>query len=153
MVFRWPIFTLSVLTLQAINVVLWEFNSVCNIHSRVQPCPADGFELLLNNFSHLNGVALSACGNLDGHIDGLLHMLGTMYRWYASAFSNDLWNIPTPVACQDRSIVQSAVAARTASKEEIRGSAHVCLWPGYHLHHETADVVKELTGEWNGALI
>ena len=36
-------------------------------------------------------------------------------------------------------------------------SDHVCLWPGYHLHHNVAKhgysgVVKELTGEWNGAL-
>ena len=34
---------------------------------------------------------------LDGHIDGLLHMLGTMYLWYTATFSSGLWNIPTPV--------------------------------------------------------
>ena len=80
-------------------------------------------------------------------------------------------------ARQDRRIVQAAVAARTASREEIR--AHVapavstraignrllsaglrsqCLWPVYHLHHDTAKygysgVVKESTGERNGALL
>ena len=37
-------------------------------------------------------------------------------------------------------------------------SDHVCLWPGYHLHHDTAKhgysgVVKKQTGEWNGALL
>ena len=29
---------------------------------------------LLLHFSHLNGVALQACGKLDGHINGLLHV-------------------------------------------------------------------------------
>ena len=34
----------------------------------------------------------------------------------------------------------------------------MCLWAGYHLHHDTAKhgcsgVVKESTGEWNGALL
>ena len=37
-------------------------------------------------------------------------------------------------------------------------SDHVCLWPDYHLHHDTAEhsysgVMKEFTGEWNGALL
>ena len=74
-------------------------------------------------------------------------------------------------------IVQAAVAARTASREEIRahvapavlpstigncllaaGLRFVCLWLGYHLHHDTAkhdysDVVKESTGKWNGTLL
>ena len=31
------------------------------------------------------------------HIDGLLHMLGTMYLWCVAALSSSLWNIPTPV--------------------------------------------------------
>ena len=35
---------------------------------------------------------------------------------------------------------------------------YVCLWSGYHLHHDTAkhgysSVVEESTGEWNGALL
>ena len=34
---------------------------------------------------------------LDGHIYGLLQMLGTIYRWCVTAFSNDLWNILTLV--------------------------------------------------------
>ena len=34
----------------------------------------------------------------------------------------------------------------------------MCLWPGYHLHHNTAKcgysgVVRESTGEWNGAVL
>ena len=37
-------------------------------------------------------------------------------------------------------------------------SDHVCLWSRYYLHHDTAKhgysvVVKESTGEWNGALL
>ena len=37
-------------------------------------------------------------------------------------------------------------------------SNHVCLWSGYHLHHDTTKhgycgVMKESTGEWNGALL
>lgn len=85
------------MTLQAVTVLELEVNSVCNIHSRVQPCPADESVLLLNNCSHLNGVSLWACGKLDGHIDGLLHMLGTMYRWCVATFSSGLSNIPSPV--------------------------------------------------------
>ena len=39
-----------------------------------------------------------------------------------------------------------------------QNSHHVCLWPDYHIHHDTAKhgysgVVKESTGEWNGALL
>ena len=57
MVLRRPVAP-SVLTLQAVTVVLSEMNSVCNIHSRVRPYPTNEYVLLLNNFSHLNGVAL-----------------------------------------------------------------------------------------------
>ena len=55
---RRPIFASSVFTLLAETVVIWEVNSVWNIHSRIQPCPADKYILLLNNFSHLNRVTL-----------------------------------------------------------------------------------------------
>ena len=39
-----------------------------------------------------------------------------------------------------------------------QGSGHVCLWPGYHLHHDTAkhgysSVVKESIGELTCALL
>ena len=51
-------------------------NIGCNNHSRVQPCTADKYILLLNNFSYLNGVALYACRKPDGHIDGLLRIFG-----------------------------------------------------------------------------
>ena len=61
-------------------------------------------------------------------------MLDTIYRWCVAAFSSGLWNNSTPhrqdsgwprstQARQDRRIVRAAVAARTASREEIR--AHV----------------------------
>ena len=75
--------------------------------------------------------------------------LGTMYRWCVATFSSGLWNIPTPVH-QDLRNVRAVVAARTASREEMRthvvpavsprtignhlpaaGLDHVCLWPGY----------------------
>ena len=67
-------------------------------------------------------------------IDGLLHMLSTMYWWSVAAFSSGLWNIPMPLKqvldgrivhmhIQDRRIVQTTVAAQTATREEIR--AHV----------------------------
>ena len=69
----------------------------CNIHSRIQPCPSDEYVLLLNNISHLHGVTLQACAELDGHVAGLLSMLGTVYQWCVAAFSSGLWNIPTPV--------------------------------------------------------
>ena len=37
-------------------------------------------------------------------------------------------------------------------------SDYVCIWPGYHLHYDTASratsgVVKESFGEWNGTLL
>ena len=73
-----PVFATSVLTLQEIIVMLREANSVRNIYARVQSGPTDKYVLLLN-FSHLNGVALYACGKLVGHIE-LLHMLSRMYR-------------------------------------------------------------------------
>ena len=72
-------------------------NSVNNIHFRVHPYTADEYVLLLTKFNHLNGVPLYACGKLDGHIDILLHKLGTMYRWCVVAYNRGLWNIPTAV--------------------------------------------------------
>ena len=45
----------------SVSLMLLEVNSVCNIHSRVQPCLTDVYVLMLNNFSHLN----------MGHILGL----------------------------------------------------------------------------------
>ena len=58
MALRRIIFVPFFVTLQAITVVLSEVNSVCNIHSSVQPYPSDEYVLLLNNFSYLNRVAL-----------------------------------------------------------------------------------------------
>ena len=94
---RRPVFAPSVLTLQAVTVVLWEVNGACNIHSRIQPCPSDIYVFLSNKFSHLKREAFYTCGKLDGHIDEFLHMLGTMYRWCVAAVSSGLCNIPTPV--------------------------------------------------------
>ena len=34
---------------------------------------------------------------LNGYIDGLLHILGTMYRWCVTTFSSSLWNISIPL--------------------------------------------------------
>ena len=89
-----------------------------------------------------------------------------MYRLCVATFSSGLWNIVTPLdQILDGRVIQTDVkiGARTASREEIRehvapavskkdsllatGSDHVYLWPGYHLHHDTAkqgysDVVK-----------
>ena len=97
MAHRTPVFAPSVLTLQAVTMMLWEMNSVWKIHSRVQTRASYEYELLLNNWSNLNGIALYACGKLDRHIKGLLLELGTMYRWCVADFSNGLWNIPTAV--------------------------------------------------------
>ena len=58
MVLRRPVLVPSVLTLHAVTVVLREVNGVCDIDSRVQSSPADEYVFLLNNFSHLNVVAL-----------------------------------------------------------------------------------------------
>ena len=46
-----PVFEPSVLILHVVTVVLRKANSICNIHSRVQPCSADEYILLFNNFS------------------------------------------------------------------------------------------------------
>ena len=78
-----------------------------------------------NNFSHLNGFSLYACGKLHGYIGGLLHLLGTKYRWCVAAFcsrSGSGW--PSIIGShQDRLIVQAGVAAQIASTEEIQ--AHI----------------------------
>ena len=143
--------------------------------------------LLLNIFSHLNKIALYTCGKLDEH-NGLLHMLGSMYRWCVAAFSSVLWNIPTSVdQVLDGRVVQmhvkiDALCEQWWTPEQHPGkksgqmlhlsyhkgplgtvclqqdSDHVCLWPGYYLHHDTAKhsysgVVRKSTGEWNGALL
>ena len=64
--FRSLVFAHSVLTLQVVTLVLSEVNSVCRIHSRIQPYSSDEYVHMLKIF---NGVALYACGELDGHID------------------------------------------------------------------------------------
>ena len=168
MALRRTVFASSVLSLAAITVVLWELNSLCNIYSRVQPCPADEYILLSNNFSLLNGVAFVACGKLEGHNDGLLHTLGTMYRWCVAAFSSGLWNIFTSVDqvldgrlyrrtsrsthCARSRGRPSSIKGRNpgtcctccVTKDHWEPSAcsrtqyHVCFWPGYHLDQDTA---------------
>ena len=57
MAFRRAVFAPSILTLQPVTVVLWEVNSICNIHSTVQPIPAE-YVLLMDNYSHMNGVRI-----------------------------------------------------------------------------------------------
>ena len=115
-------------------------------------------------------------------------MLGTMYRWCVAAFNNGLWNIPTPVdQVLDDRIVQMQVKIDALCEQQWppeqhprkksehmlyllcyqgqlgticlqEDSDHMCLWPGYHLHHDTAKhghpgIMKESTGEWNDALL
>ena len=48
MAFRKPVFASSFSTLLTATLVFWEINSVCNFHSRVQPCSADECIFLLN---------------------------------------------------------------------------------------------------------
>ena len=111
-----------------------------------------------------------------------------MYRRCVAALSSGLWNIPTSVdQVLDGRIVQMHVKIDALCeqwwppKQHLgkksghmlhllchkgplgtvylqQNSDHVCLWPGYHLHHDTAkhdysDVVKESTGEWDDALL
>ena len=90
---RRPVCALSVLTLWAVTVVFLVMNSVCNIHFRINNAMT-----MLNNFSHLNGVALLVFGKLHGCIDRFLHVLGSM-SWcgvslLSAVFSQ--WNIPMP---------------------------------------------------------
>ena len=95
----------------------------------------------------------------------MLNMLGTMYWWSVADISSG------------QRILRAAVAARTASREKSEHILHPAVSPrtirnsllaaelgsrvrlsDYHLHHDTAKhgysgVVKESTGEWNGALL
>ena len=137
-------------------------DSAYNIHSRVQPCPADEYVLLLNNSSHLNVVTLREA---EWTYRGLQHMLVTMYQWSVNAFSSGLCNIPTPVnQVLHGRIVQTNVKIDTLCEQRWpseyhpgmnsgnilhplchvgplgtvylqQDSDHVCLWPGYHIHH------------------
>ena len=56
-------------------------------------------------------------------------------------------------------LIASAVSPRTLGTVSLQQhSDHMCLGPGYHLHHDTAKhsysgVVKESTVEWNGGLL
>ena len=126
--------------------------------------------------SYFNGVALRTCGKLDGHIDGMQHMLGTMYRWCVAAFSSGLWNIPTPVdQVLDGRVIQTHVKIdafceqRWPTKQYLgkksghmlhllchqgplgtvclqQDSDQVWLWPGYHLHHDIDTVNHGYSG-------
>ena len=113
---------------------------------------------------------------------------GTMYRCCVAAFSSGLWIIPASVDhVLDGYILQTHIKIDSLCKqwwppeqhpEKKSGhmlhllcyqgplgticlqqdSDHVCLWPGYHLHHDPAkhgysSVLKESTGEWNGTLL
>ena len=110
-----------------------------------------------------------------------------MYRWHVAAFSCGLWNICTSVdQVLDGYLIHThvkieALCGQRWSTEQHQGrtpstcyllcyqgllgtdylqqdSDHVCLWSGYHLHHDTAKhgysgIVKVSTGEWNGSLL
>ena len=117
--------------------------------------------LLLNNFSQLNWVALQVCGKLDGHIDGLPHMLGTMYQWCvvvsAMVCGNSHIRRPgyvRPVVqthakihawCEQRWLPKHHLGKKSGHMLHLlwhqgpletmwlqKDSDHVCLWPGYH---------------------
>ena len=106
-------------------------NSVCNNHSRVQPCYAEEYVILLNNFSRLNRV----CGKLDGHTDGLLHMSGTLYPWCVAAFSNGTWNIPTLVnQVLDGRLVQTYVNINALCEQRWSPEQHPEKKSGHMLH-------------------
>ena len=48
----------------------------------------------------------------------MLHMLGTVYQWYVTAFSSGLWNIPTPInKVLDSRVVQMHVKIDTLFKQ------------------------------------
>ena len=91
-----------------------------------------------------------------------------MYRWCVTVFSIGLWNIPTTVdQVLDGHVVQThvkfdALCEQQRPPEQHPGkksvhmlhllyhqgplgtvclqqdSDHVCFWPGYYLHHDTA---------------
>ena len=118
-------------------------------------------------------------------MDRLLHMLGTMYLWCVVHFSSSQWNIPTLInQVLHGRIVQIHVKVDTLCEQwwshpgkksghmlcllchqgPLRTVClqqdldHVCLWPGYHSHYDTAKhgycgVMKESIGEWNDALL
>ena len=93
MVFRRPVLGPSVVTLQAVTVVLWEVNIICNIHCRVQPC------LPMITYSCWTTSAIwtgSHCRPIGGWMDVSTDCC-TMYQWCVSSFSSDLWNIHTPI--------------------------------------------------------
>ena len=116
------------------------------------------------------------------HIDGLLHMLDTVYWWCVAASSTDLWNIYIPIdQVLEGHLVQMHVKIDPLCEQRWPSEQHpgkksghmlhllyyqgplgticlqqdkdnVCLWPGYHFHHDTAKlgysgVIKDLTGE------
>ena len=109
-----------------------------NAHKGAECHPATLFQASCTcccNTAIWTGSHCRTCEKLDGHIDLLLHMLGTMYRWCVAAFSSDLWNIPTLIdqvlgshVGEDWRIVRAAVTARTASREEIRAHVAPAVW-------------------------
>ena len=109
-------------------------NSVCNIHSRLQPRPVDEYVLMLNNFSHLNEVAfvgLRESGwsyrEIAAHVGHNVSVVCGCFQQWSVEHSHTRRpgsGLPSSTyAGQDRRIVHAVVAARTVSREEIR--AHV----------------------------
>ena len=87
--------------------------------------------LQLNNFSHLNGVALYSWGKLDGHNGRIAAHVWHSVSIVCCCFQH--WSVQyshtrrpgsgrprSTDARQDRRIVQAAVAPRTASREEMQ---------------------------------
>ena len=133
MTLRRPIFAPSLLTLQAVTVVFWKVNSVCNSHFRVQPCPADEYVLLWNNFSIWKGSHCRTAGSwmdisrIAAHVEHIVSVVCRCFQQWSMEYSHTLilgsGRPCSTYACQDQRIMLVAMAARTASREEIR--AHV----------------------------
>ena len=75
-------------------------NSVCNVHSKIIDAllpPLNEYVLLLNNFSHLKGVTFRPVGSWMDNISTDCCTCWAKCIGGVIAFSNGLWNIPTPV--------------------------------------------------------
>ena len=133
MALRRPVFAPSVLTLQAVTVVLREVNSVFNIHSRYNHASHTGTYSCwtLQSFERGRIVGLREAGwtylQIAAHIGHNVSMVCRCFQQWSVEHSytrrSGTGRPRSTDARQDRSIMRAAVAARTASREEIR--AHV----------------------------
>ena len=96
-------------------------------------------------------------------------MLSTMYRCCVAVFSSGLWEHShirrsgsgrprSTDARQDRHMLHLLSSRIIGNRLLAAELDHVCLWPGFHLHHDTvkhgySGILEKSTGEWNGALL